>query len=218
MIRRKIVPIVEGHGEERAVPCLLQRWLRHREIQKYFEIPDLAINAKSCGRLKAAYDKGRHIGIEHYIIAALRNKPDAILIVLDADDECLNRGHGNGLGPELLLRAKAVAPHVPLAVVIANREYEAWFLASLTSIRAKSLLPNNTRLQFNGPLNPESPRDCKGLIAKLMGCRYEETVHQLKLTKGLTFSPRAKYRSPSYGKLLRDLERITREARRKLNK
>lgn len=218
MIRRKIIPIVEGHGEEKAVPCLLQRWLEHRKFHKYFEIPDLAINAKSCGRLKAAYDNVRHIGIEHYIIAALRNKPDAILVVLDADEECLNRGQRNGLGPELLARAKAVAPNVPLAVVVANREYEAWFLASLTSIRAAGLLPNNTWLQVQGNLNPELPRDCKGLIAKLMGCRYEETVHQLKLTKGLTFSPRTKYRSPSYGKLLRDLERITHEARRKLNK
>ncbi|MBC8432679.1 MAG: DUF4276 family protein [Desulfobacterales bacterium] len=215
MIRRKIIPIVEGYGEERAVPCLLQRWLRHRKFHKYFEIPDLAINAKSCGRLKAGYDKVRHIGIEHYIIAALRNKPDAILVVIDADDECINRGHGNGLGPELLARAKTVAPNVPLAVVVANREYEAWFLASLTSIRAAGLLPNTTRLQFQGPMNPEDPRDCKGLITKLMGCRYEATVHQLELTRGLTFSPKAQYRSPSYGKLLRDLERITHEARRK---
>lgn len=215
MTRRRIIPIVEGHGEERAVPCLLQRWLEHRQFHKYFEIPDLAINAKGCGRLKAAHDRVRHIGIEHYINAALRNKPDAILVVIDADEECINREHGNGLGPELLARAKAVASHVPLAVVVANREYEAWFLASLTAIRAADLLPNNTWLPFQGPLYPESPRDCKGLITKLMGYRYEETVHQLALTRGLTFSPRAKYRSPSYGKLLRDLERITHEARRK---
>jgi hypothetical protein len=209
---RRIIPIVEGYGEERAVPCLIQRWLQHRRWHQFFEVPDTAINAKGCGRLKAAYDKVRHIGIEHYIIAALRNKPDAILVVLDADEECKNRGHGNGLGPELLARAKVVAPHVPLAVVIANREYEAWFLANVNSFRARGLFSKHTAIPRD--LDPESTRDCKGLIAELIGCRYEETVHQLELTCGLRFSPGAIGRSRSYGKLIRDLERLTREVRR----
>ena len=209
---RRIVPIVEGHGEERAVPCLIRRWLRHRRLHRYFVVPDLAINAKGSGRMKAAYDRMRHIGIEHYISAALRYRPDAIVVVLDADDECLVRPPGNGLGPELLGRARAVANDTPLAIVVANREYEAWFLASLTSIRAAGLLPSHTRLP--DPLAPEGPRDCKGLITKLLDCPYEETVHQLALTRGVTFSPRAKFRAPSYGKLLRDLERLVREARK----
>ena len=208
-----IVPIVEGHGEERAVPCLLRRWLRHRRLHQFFNVSDRAINAKGCGRLKAAYDRDRHLGIEHYIIAALRNQPDAILVVVDADDECINRGHGNGLGPELLARAKAVASHVPLAVIVANREYEAWFLANINSFRARGLFFEHA--EISGNLDPESLRDCKGMITKLIGCRYEETVHQLALTRGLRFSPGAIVRSPSYGKLLRDLERLTLEARRK---
>jgi hypothetical protein len=178
-------------------------------------VPDLAINAKGCGKLKAPYDRTRHIGIEHYVEAALRNKPDAILVILDADNECINRGLGNGLGPELLARAQEVAD-LPLAVVVANREYEAWFLANLTSIRAAGLLPNHTRVQ--GTLVPESPGGCKSLISELMCCRYEETLHQLKLTRGLTFSPRVKYRSPSYGKLLRDMERLVHEVRKKPTK
>lgn len=211
MSTRRIVSIVEGHGEERSVPCLIQRWLRHRRLHQFFEVADLAINAKGCGNLKAAYDRARHIGIEHYIEAALRNRPDAILVILDADDECMSRGREIGLGPELLARARNVASHVPLAVVVANREYEAWFLASLASIRAAGLLPKGIRIP--GDLFPEVPRGCKGLIADLMGCRYEETVHQLKLTGGLSFSPGVQHRSPSYGKLMRDLERLTREAR-----
>ena len=208
---RRIVPIVEGHGEVRAVPSLIRRWLRHRRLHRTFVVPDLAINAKGSGRLKAAYDRMRHIGIEHYVSAALGYGPDAIVVVLDADDECLDRPLGNGLGPELLGRARAVANDTPLAVVVANREYEAWFLASLTSIRAADLLPNHTRLA--NPLAAEGPRDCKGLIAQLLDCPYEETLHQLALTHGITFSPRAKFRSPSYGKLLRDLERLVNEAR-----
>lgn len=211
----RIIPIVEGYGEERAIPCLIRRWLQHRQWHRYFDVPDKAINAKGCSRLKSPYNRERHLGIEHYIQAALRGRPDAILVVLDADQECIQRDPGNGLGPELLARAKAVAPHVPLAVVVANPEYEVWFLASLTSIRASGLLPaDSSRIPLD-IADYESRSGCKGVIEKILRCPYEETVHQLMLTKGLTFSHRAGFRSPSYGKLLRDLERLVKETRSK---
>lgn len=214
MKKYKIVPIVEGYGEEAAVPCLIRRWLKHRRYHKSFEVLDAAINAKGCGRLKAAYDRERHIGIEHYIEAALRNSPDAIVVILDSDDDCVKRSQSLGLGPELLTRAKAVDSHLPISVVVANREYEAWFLASLTRIRANGHLPKHSS-RFGNYLKPESHRDCKGIISNLLCCPYEETVHQHQLTESLTFSKGAVYRSPSYGKLIRDLDRITREVRQK---
>lgn len=208
-----IVPIVEGFGEETAVPLLVRRWLERRRYDCYFDLPPLAINAKGSGRLKAAYDRHRHVGIEHYVEAALRSRPDAILVVLDGDDECENRTSQNGLGPTLVARARAVAPHIPLAVVVANREYEAWFLADFHSMRDRGFLPHGARLRRDIYAAPEWPRGCKGLVEKLMACGYEERVHQVKLTGGLTFSRSATRRSPSYGKLLRDLERLTSEAR-----
>lgn len=211
MRMRKIVPIVEGYGEERAVPCLIRRWLRHRWLHQFFEVPDLAVNAKGSGKLKAAFDRRRHIGIEHYIEAAVRTRPDAILVIVDADNECLERERGNGLGPALLARARTVASNIPLAVVVANREYEAWFLASLTSIRQAHLFPAGTRIPGN--LEPESHSGCKRLITDLLSCPYEETTHQLQLTGALSFAAGVQRRSPSYGKLMRDLDRLVREAR-----
>lgn len=213
MSTKRIIPIVEGHGEERAVPVLLRRWLRFRNFDRHFEVPERAINAKGSGRLKAAFVRERHVGIEHYIEAALRNHPDAILVVLDADDECEGRTTRPQLGPELLARAKEVASTVPVAVVVANREYEAWFLAALRSLRARGFLP--PRGDTPDPVDAEMLRDCKSRIGKLMGCAYEETVHQLELTHSLGFSQGLCSRSPSYAKLLRDLDRLTREARRR---
>jgi len=211
MKKKRIVPIVEGYGEERAVPCLLKLWLRHRRFDRFFDVPELAINTKGCGKLKADYNKIRHLGIEHYIEAALRNEPNAIIVILDSDEECLSRGSGNGLGPELLKRAKVVAPNLPMSVVVANREYEAWFLANFHSFRDRGLFPLKAR--YTGVLNPESCRDCKGLVARLLGHHYEETVHQLELTRALRFSMGAVKRSPSYGKLLREMDHITRDSR-----
>ncbi len=210
---KRIITIVEGHGDERAVPILVRRWLAFRNLHRHFDVPERAINAKGSGRLKAPFDEGRHVGIEHYVRAALRNRPDAVLVVLDADGECVRRAAGHGLGPELLARARKAAASIPVAVVIANREYEAWFLADLRSIRTAGLLPS--RGSTPDPSDPEVIRDCKGRIAGLMGCSYEETMHQCELTRGLSFSRGPRSRCPSYAKLMRDLERLTREARRR---
>jgi len=81
-----ILAIVEGHGEQKAVPLLLRRWFQHRRFRN-FETRDLAIR------------------IEYYVEMAARERPDGILVVLDADDECQERAKDRrrlGLGPELL--------------------------------------------------------------------------------------------------------------------
>ena len=214
MRKKIIVPIVEGYGEERAVPCLIRQWLRHRRFHNFFDVhADHAINAKGCGRLKARYDRFRHLGIEHYVQAAMRLHPDAIIVILDADEECLKPSQGPGLGPKLLARAKPLVGSTPISVVVANREYEAWFLANISSLRSSGMFPN--RMVLSEQLAPERPRDCKGIVSRLMGRRYEETIDQLNLTKKLPFSPRAAHRSPSFGKLLRDLETMTRDARKR---
>ena len=136
--------------------------------------------------------------------------------MIDGDDECLKRPTGRSIGPELVAQTRTITPHIPLAVVVANREYEAWFLADFHSLRDRKLLPAHARLARDIYVHPEVPRDCKGLIAGLLGCSYEERVHQHQLTNGMTLSPRVIARSPSYGKLLRDLERLTHQARRRL--
>jgi hypothetical protein len=211
--KKKIIPIVEGYGEEEAVPVLLARWLQHRGFHPFFEVPERAVNAKGCGKLKARYDRQRHLGIEHYVEAALRDGADAIVVILDADEECLSSNPDGALGPRLLARARAVTD-LPLSVVVANREYEAWFLANLRTLRARGhFLPAE---HLRDPHQPEVPGDCKGLTARLMGVpRYEERVHQKQLTASIGFRPGVARRAPSFGKLLRDLERITRETRQR---
>ena len=47
--RFRILAIVEGHGEVRAVPALLRRWFQHRRFRN-FETPSLAIRAPGVGR------------------------------------------------------------------------------------------------------------------------------------------------------------------------
>lgn len=210
--RYRIFAIVEGHGEVKAVPELLRRWFRHRRFQN-FETPDLAIRASGSGALKCPHDEDEDLGIESYVEIAAAERPDGILVVLDADDECLARTKASrrGLGPELLERARAVAPHIPIEVVIANREYEAWLLASLASLRRTGKIARTARLPKLSTI--ETKRDCKKLFQALLGRPYEETTDQPDFTSALSFAPGMALRSRSYGKLMRALDALTRAAR-----
>jgi hypothetical protein len=209
----RILAIVEGHGEQTAVPALLRRWFQHRRFRN-FETPELAIRASGSGALKCPHDADDELGIEYYVELAARERPDGILVMLDADDECLKPRTPSyrGLGPELLKRARAVAPHIPIEVVVANREYEVWFLASLASLRRATRIPRGRRLPT--PLSDiESIRDCKKRLTQVLGRPYEETTDQPDFTEVLSFTPAMARRSRSYRKLLKALDELTRAAR-----
>jgi hypothetical protein len=211
----RILAIVEGHGEQRAVPTLLRRWFQYRRFRD-FETPDLAIRAPGSGALKCPHDADDELGIEYYVEMAARERPDGILIILDADDECQERARTPsrlGLGPELVQRARAVARHIPIQVVVANREYESWFLSALASLRRAGYIPPGSRLPT--PLSEvESIRDCKKRITQLLDRPYEETIDQSDFTGALPFTASMARRSRSYRKLLKALEELTRAARR----
>ncbi|HLL03603.1 MAG TPA: DUF4276 family protein [Myxococcaceae bacterium] len=211
-----ILAIVEGHGEQKAVPLLLRRWFQHRRFRN-FETRDLAIRAPGAGALKCPYDAAQEHGIEYYVEMAARERPDGILVVLDADDECQERAKDRrrlGLGPELLQRARRIAPHVPIEVVVANREYEAWFLAALDTLRRVGSLPRKKRWE-KSLSDIESIRDCKKPLAYLLGRPYEETTDQTDFTGALPFTATMARRSRSYRKLMAALQALTQAARTK---
>jgi hypothetical protein len=131
-----LTPIVEGHGEVHALPILLEEWFAFRNHHNV-ELPrDGPIRAAGKQSLTVSLDRNEELGIEHYVKIAYSGRPDAILVLLDADDHC-----PLALASKLLNRAIAVLPpHYPVGVVVANREYEAWFLAALPSTLFRSAL------------------------------------------------------------------------------
>jgi hypothetical protein len=210
--RFRILAIVEGHGEERAVPVLLRRWFRHRRYDN-FETRDLAIRASGAGALKCPHDEEEDLGIEAYVAIAAAERPDGILVMLDADDECIERAktRERGLGPELRDRARAVARDIPVEVVVADREYEAWFLAALPALRRAGKVPRGARLP--ALTRVESIRGCKEALRPLLGRPYEAPIDQPDFTGALPFTPGMAARSRSYGRLMRALDALTRAAR-----
>jgi hypothetical protein len=89
--------------------------------------------------------------------------------------------------------------------VIANREFEAWFLAALPSLVGKRGLPEEVP-----PVpNPESIRDAKGHLGKLMPSTlsYSPTADQPSFTATFDMEV-ARGGSDSFDKCWREVERL----------
>ena len=159
----KIQPIVEGHGEVKAVPILLRRLIDEAHV---WEV--------EIGRpIRQPRDKlVQQVGLEQVIKVALR-QPNcgAVLIIFDGDYDCPAK-----LGPMVHQWATAVSGDVPCEVVIPHREYEAWFLAAIKSLRGSPYIEDDA----DPHPNPEVPRGAKGQLKARMqsGRSYVPTQHQ----------------------------------------
>ena len=186
--------IVEGHGECEAVPTILRRLGQSL-------CPELPLNILPplrIGRHKLV-KKGE---LERAVDWAARRTPEprVILVLLDADDDCPKT-----LGPALLTRAKEARKDVPIGVVLAKREFEAWFLAAFESIGGhRGLAPTIPPIP-----DPESIRDAKGfLTGHMSGNRaYSPVVDQPALAAVFDMQA-ARRRSDSFDKFCREIERL----------
>jgi Domain of unknown function (DUF4276) len=154
-----VVPVVEGHGESTAVPVLLRRigwelgW--SYQVAPPFRVPRTTLADPE--KLSAA------------VAVVSRNVPAAggVLVLLDADDDC---------PVELNAKLQDVADNVRCGVeiVAANREFEAWFLASVESLRRHAAVKSDAAYAND----PEQRRGAKEQLSKLMVTPYREVRHQ----------------------------------------
>jgi hypothetical protein len=189
----QIVPIVEGQTEVHAFPILLRRIL-HEYLQEY------SIDVASPYRaLKSRMVKDGLL--ERYIEQAIRARDNAssVIVLLDADEDlpCV-------LGPELLKRA-ITATNLPVSVVVANKEYEAWFLGSKESLRGTCGIADTA----TAPQNPEAIQDAKArLKANMTNNRvYSEVSDSPAFTAKMDLEM-ARRNCPSFDKLIREVEQL----------
>lgn len=146
-------------------------------------------------------------GLERYVsLAASRAGPDGrILVLLDANGDCPAE-----LGTIVLRRARALRPDVPIEVVIAKCEYEAWFIATVESLRGTRGIWSTASV----PPNPESIRGAKEWLRARMSGPYSPTADQAALTARFDMTV-ARRRSPSFDKMWRAVRALlTGELRR----
>ena len=185
--------IVEGDGEVEAVPIVIRRIVQGI---------DPSLSLKIHHPLRVPRNKLVKPGeLERSIELAARRvgMGGAIFVILDSDDDCPAT-----LGPELLDRARKIRPDLSISVVLAKREFEAWFLAAAESLRGKRGLAEN----IESPSDPESIRGAKEWLTARMveGRKYVETLDQPALVAAFDLL-RAR-RANSFDKLFRDVVAI----------
>lgn len=190
----KIQPIVEGHGEVAAAPVLLRRLIAEA---KAWEI-DIG---RPIRRNRSQLVKQSELE-QSVRLALLQSGCGAVLIMFDGDRDCPAE-----LGPTVHQWAVAAAGGIPCEVVMPHREYEAWFLSAIESLRGR----RGIRLNAISHPKPEMPRGAKEQLEARMsaGRSYLETADQPVFSA--TFSMEAAYAqcrsfrklTSSFGVLLR---------------
>ena len=192
-----IVPIVEGDGEVKAIPHLLRRVLG--ELHGRYDIRiQRPINARGKPNLLKRFGS--------FLEYARRDREcNAVLVLLDGDEDC-----PRDLAACLVQTAAGLNLGVPVAIVCAHREYEAWFVANLKSgagdkIRA-SLGLSETAV-YEGDI--ESIGSPKGWIQVRMpqGTGYKETQDQPALTPFIDIE-HTQRRSRSFQRLCHAVEEL----------
>ena len=189
----KIGCIVEGHGDVEAVRIMIRHIVRSLNPELHIDIPrPIRVHRNKVvkpGELERTVK----------LAASKVGRQGAIFILLDSDDDCPAK-----LGPELLQRALKVQSNLPIAVVLAKREFEAWFLAAAESLRGLRGLKN----EIQSPSNPEGIRDAKGWLSSQMeGNRtYDEVNDQPAFTARFDFEQARQ--ASSFDKCHRDIVRL----------
>jgi len=182
MIRR-LVCVVEGHGEVKAIPNLVSRILRYLSADNWLvdEDPIRQPRSRLVGTgLPGMRGRANRSGLESVLAMVRARRASGVIILVDADDDCPAEW-----GPE----ARAiVTAQFPGTAVMAVREYENWLLLSRVGVAARK---------------KAEKRDAKSELAKLVP-GYKPSTHQLVETRRMSIEG-VRSSSDSFEKLVRDI-------------
>lgn len=182
-----VASIVEGDGEVSALPVPLRRLREWLTPDIYPQIaPPIRVRREQFLNKDAEFS--RHLRLA----AAKCGQTGWILILLDADDDCPAIR-----GPEVLARARQVLPHGSVSVVLANREYEAWFRAAAHSLDGQ----RGFRFDPADVVDPDLNRDAKKWMGGRMASGSYRPVTDQPAFSALMDLDQARTRSRSFRKL-----------------
>lgn len=178
----RILPIVEGDGDLKAVPILLRNLLALHGLHETQILPP-----HKRGELPKVAS-----GFDNYFRMALKENA-AILLVLDFDCEYCDCPYQEAA--KLYERAQSIRNNWPFKIAFLVKEFESLFLTEIQAAKNVLALPSNTVF----PEEPRTIRDAKGWLSKVLpkGSSYKPTVHQAKITARLEFE-RLRETSPDF--------------------
>ena len=190
-----IQSIVEGDGEVTAFPILLDRLIG--ELGCYEAVGYSPFLEKRTGIVNEAKFK------RAVQVVSDRSGTSAIIILFDADDDC-----ARDLIPQMIRWAQETVSALPCAVIMARREYEAWFLAAIESLRGQRRIRDNAQYDRN----PEVVRGAKGVVSRFMPPNkpYSETSDQVALSAVFDLG-QAYHGTSSFRKMVKEVCRLLEE-------
>lgn len=183
--------VVEGHGEAEAIGVLVRRIADDSGAPHPSRVSHVRVSRLS---LLRPGELERTLRMARIRIVGR----GCVLVLLDADDDC-----PKDLAPDLTARMRQ-ATDLGVGVVLANREYEAWFLAAAESLRGQRGLSST----MERPQDPEGVRDAKGWLTdhKEDGHSYSPPVDQAALTAKMNLDEARTARS--FDKCYREIARL----------
>jgi hypothetical protein len=156
--------IVEGHGEEQAAPVLIRRIAHERG---FYGSLDCSVRRLTKSQLVKPTELERAVEA----LSRQMGRGQAIMVLMDADEDC-----PANLSAELKARCLAAHAHLNVSIVLANREYEGWFLAAASSLAGQRGLSS----VLIPPAHPESISGAKEWLTAQMPSdqAYSPTRHQ----------------------------------------
>jgi hypothetical protein len=190
---------VEGIGETTAVPVLLRRiWKEYGlgESPIIHDPPHRIPRGQIVANLGEKLSRAFQLAANYFRQPQFALDVGLVLVLVDADDDlpCV-------LGPRIREAAQALRHDLKVASIVANKEYETWFVAAAESLTefldVKSPIPND----------PEAERCGKAWIEKNFRVgRYAPPTDQARMTERMGLK-QCRTRSHSFDKLCRDLEK-----------
>jgi hypothetical protein len=199
----RLAAIVEGHGEVEAVPVLIQRIAAEMDPPLFPQVDPIVRMPSSQLR--------KEDELEHRVEYTARKLGGrgGILILIDCDWS--SNACPKFAAPPLLERVRRVRSDIPISVVLACREYEAWFIAAAESLRGQRGLPADLT-----PANwPERIRGAKEWLSHRMPRTkpYTETTDQVAFTR--IFDMASARRADSFDKCYREITGLLNSLRAK---
>ncbi len=198
MKRRRLVIFVEGKGDVAAVPALAKRVLGEQGGHEVLLLEPHPFRVKSLSVLVKEQCKSWH----RWLSAAAKTHPDlgAVLLVLDGDMKHVPTNwetygkvaKSRDFCPCHAARALALDAQIvragtqfSVAVVFAMREFEAWLVAGVESVRGlhlpeeRAIVPSTAAAP---QIDIESRRDAKGMLTEQIPA-YQQTLDQGALAR-----------------------------------
>ena len=169
-------------------------------MELYPELPIVVLPPIRRPRNKVVKENELEKAVE--FVARLIGGQGAIFIILDSDKDCPVE-----LGPALLHRASQARSDLPIAVVIAKNEFEAWFLAAAESLRGRRGLKND----IHPPNDPEAIRDAKRWLSERMENNRTDRETQDQPALAARFDIEQARQAYSLDKCYRDIVRLLEE-------